>query len=195
MAGYSYKGDYVTEAVSVLLLADYRNAPNLKAVITSYAEQIQDLEDDVRDLIEQILIPNAVGVQLDRIGKVIGQLRWGRIDADYRRLLLARIAANSSDSTPEAQIAVVIALFPDYVAPVVYSIPGNAVFALAYELSGASSQADRDALQDLLLSSAPAGVGFYVTETISSPSPAFQLDTAGAGYDDGYLTTEVTASA
>ncbi len=195
MAGdYTYKSDYVTEATTVLLIPDYRNSPDLVAIISSYSQQLQDLEDDLRDIIAQTVVPGGEGVQLDRIGKVIGQARWGRTDADYRRLILARVVANSSGGTPEDQIALILALFPT-AAPVVYRRMGICYFEMDYELPSPSTQADRDALDNLLETSAPAGVGFGARETTDSPSPSFQLDTPGSGYDDGYLNTEVTASA
>lgn len=72
--------------------------------------QLQDLEDSLQSLAGLLDIDNSVGVQLDNIGRIVGQLRFGLDDATYRIYLKARIRANLSTGTPEDLYSVFLAL-------------------------------------------------------------------------------------
>lgn len=77
-----------------LLLTQFHDSPNLNAVQNAFLAQIDELEtvfEQLRNLIEQ-----AVGAQLELLGKVVGQKRYGMNDADYRLWIDARILLNKS---------------------------------------------------------------------------------------------------
>ena len=57
------------------------------------------------------------GVQLDRIGRLVGQARGGATDAEYRPLLRARALANRADGTTDRAIGVFVAMFAGAGAP------------------------------------------------------------------------------
>lgn len=71
-------------------------------LLTAIAKEIQQVEDAIFDTLEKTSISNAFGVQLDLLGKDIGELRYGRDDEDYRAAILARIISNSSSGEPES---------------------------------------------------------------------------------------------
>lgn len=69
------------------------------------------------------------GVQLDRIGRLVGQPRSGTDDEHYRYYLRARIRANKSSGTPEEIIAVFQAMLGATELPW-YTPGGNASLSL-----------------------------------------------------------------
>lgn len=77
-----------------LLLTQFHDSSNLNAVQNAFLEQIDELEtvfEQLRNLIEQ-----AAGAQLELLGKIVGQKRYGMNDADYRLWIDARILLNKS---------------------------------------------------------------------------------------------------
>ncbi len=57
------------------------------------------------------------GVQLDRIGRLVGQSRGAATDDEYRPILRARIRANKSNGSPDSVINVFLAMFAGAGAP------------------------------------------------------------------------------
>lgn len=79
------------------LLEQYKFKPNIKSVIDIYTKQIQDLEDAIQPLFTERAVANAIGVQLDLIGAVVGQAREGNNDDRYRILIHVKIGQNISE--------------------------------------------------------------------------------------------------
>lgn len=75
------------------------------------AAQAQDLEDAAQSLLTITNIDDSSGVQLDNLGRLVGQPRVGD-DETYRLYLRARIVANKSNGTGENLYRVFSALFP-----------------------------------------------------------------------------------
>lgn len=88
------------------LMAQYRDKPRIAAVITSFVQQLQDLEDATFPLDSGRSIFTAVGVQLDLLGTIVDLPRNGLDDDAYRLFLLGRIAENTSDATIDRVIQV-----------------------------------------------------------------------------------------
>jgi hypothetical protein len=84
-----------------LLLAQFQDKSNLTALLDSWTAQIQELEAVFFDLLEDRTIDNAVGEQLDVLGRIVGEPRSGKDDDDYRLWIKGRISANTSSGTPE----------------------------------------------------------------------------------------------
>jgi hypothetical protein len=177
--------DHVAQALG-LLKSQYGDSTNMQAVVTALVEQVQDIEDDLYTMITSAVIAAAVGVQLDRIGEWVGQPRWDRNDADYRDLLGARVLVNSSDGTIEDIIAALVAMGA---TSVLYRYQDTARYSLGLTVVGVLSAADGDAYRQLLDTASPSGVAYLLRITDSVPSPAFQLDTPGSGWGDGYFNT------
>lgn len=94
------RDDHVTAGLA-LLITQYKDKPNLVAVISSYLTQVQEIEDMLFDILAIIESPwTQVGEQLDLIGRVVGQAREGRSDADYVPWLQARLLVNRSSGVP-----------------------------------------------------------------------------------------------
>ena len=88
------KSTHVQEGLANLV-QQFKDKPDLAALLTSYLEQIQDLETAYFGLLTERTLNAAVGVQLDGIGAIVGEDRRGRDDADYRLAIRARIKAST----------------------------------------------------------------------------------------------------
>lgn len=88
------------------LLQQYRNKPQFTALVQSYLNRIQELENAVWEVILYRLLPNAEGVQLDSLGRVVGRGRNNLSDANYLLAIQAEIRINRSCGTPQDMIAV-----------------------------------------------------------------------------------------
>lgn len=71
--------------------------PRITAWLSSYLRQVQEIEDALYTYIFGVLLANAVGVHLDRIGAIVGEPRGGKSDDRYR--LGIRIAARVNRSS------------------------------------------------------------------------------------------------
>lgn len=88
------------------LIEQFKDKPDLEALIRIYLRQVQDLEDAAFEVILERDLDNAVGVQLSTIGDIVGQPRTTADDDRFRAAIRARIAINLSDATAEDVIKV-----------------------------------------------------------------------------------------
>lgn len=96
------------------LIEQFKNKPDLEALIRIYLRQIQDLEDAAFEVILERDLDNAVGVQLSTIGSIVQQPRTTPDDDRYRTAIRARIAINLSNATAEDVIKVANLLLQEY---------------------------------------------------------------------------------
>lgn len=95
-----------TEDAQARSLEQFKTKPNWLFAIAASVDQIQDLEVAAHDVLTERTIDNAVGEQLNVLGRIVGQARGGLSDADYRRHIRARIRTNRSKGTMEDLITV-----------------------------------------------------------------------------------------
>jgi hypothetical protein len=107
-SGIPYIAQITTHVADSLnrLAQQYKNKPNLTAAITAIANSVQDLENALYALLTQRLLDQAVGAQLDNLGRIVGQSRNNSTDSDYLLQLKARILLNRSSSTPNEILAI-----------------------------------------------------------------------------------------
>lgn len=80
----------------------FKDKVKFAALLKTYLRQIQDLEDATHEVILERFLDNAVGVQLDIIGKLVGRPRGSQVaDTDYKQALAVQIRINRSSGTPE----------------------------------------------------------------------------------------------
>lgn len=79
------------------LIHYFRNKPRLRAVLGSWAEQIQELETVFWYLLTRRGLSDAEGVWLDTLGDIVGEPRRDRSDAGYRAAIRVRILVNRSN--------------------------------------------------------------------------------------------------
>jgi hypothetical protein len=98
--------DHVQQAQD-RLVEQYKESVNLNNLIEAVVLPIQDIENQTDELYRLRLISTAYGVQLDKIGTIIGEARFGRNDSDYRSAIITRININVSGGEPESIISAI----------------------------------------------------------------------------------------
>ncbi|MCK4960818.1 MAG: DUF2612 domain-containing protein, partial [Planctomycetes bacterium] len=63
---------------------------NIKKILKSFIEQVQDIEDSAQPFFDLLEIATQTGAQLDGIGEIVGQPREFFDDVTYRQLLFLR---------------------------------------------------------------------------------------------------------
>lgn len=109
------------------------------------------------------------GVQLDRIGKILGQLRGAATDEEYRPILRARVLANKSSGGPDEIINVFIAMFSGEGAPLF--VPGW-VAQFTLRLNGV--------VMDPLV--APAALGLLASATLGGVRAVLEWTTTDSNH-------------
>lgn len=92
--------DHVSQAVD-RLAEQYKEKTLVEGLVKAFVPPIQDLEDVFCDLETDRQLNNAVGLQLDNFGTIVGRDREGFDDDFYRILLQVQIGINNSEGTPE----------------------------------------------------------------------------------------------
>lgn len=93
------------------LLEQYKYQPAVIGFLTAFLQHVQKLENALYPLDQYRQLMFAYGLQLDKLGEVIGQPRNGLDDAEYLILLLGTIAENNSDTTAPSMLTIVQTLF------------------------------------------------------------------------------------
>jgi hypothetical protein len=111
-----YVDNWIERLKKTRLYVQFRDKTTHQMWCEVLGQQAQDAEDAVQTLNDLLNIDVAEGVQLDVIGRIVGQPRLGLDDATYRTTIRARIQTNASDGSPEDIYPVIRALFPEYSA-------------------------------------------------------------------------------
>lgn len=170
--------EHVQEALNNLL-AQFKGKPKIAGLITSYVNQIQDLEDVFFQLLIDRWLDNAEGVQLDGFGSIVGQAREGKNDDDYRLAIKAKIQLNLSEGTTEDIIDILRAALGLFTVEVVEYFPAAFTAELVEPLDPSTNP---NVLAVILNSGRSAGVKSVLLFKVADP---FQYDT-GLGYDEGH---------
>ncbi len=166
------------------LIQQFRGLPNLDAFVHALGDQLNDVEEFFAQLLTLQTLELSVGVQLDRLGVLLGQGRNALSDSDYRTLLQTRIIQYQAQGTVEEIIQAILALSVTSVVQLTEVFPA-AFQVVAVDLSNvvvASSD-----LKAAIFGMKLAGVGAQINQ-VSSPAFAFDTASAGrAGFDVGHL--------
>lgn len=147
-----------------LLMEQYKDSPNLQAVISGILEQGNAIEEAMQELYTLLSIQQAEGVQLDVIGRLVGVARGAQDDETYRFVLISWLQLQYSGTyeaivkgVKELSGATSVRLVPDYPAGLLVFAPG----------------AKRELTQQQLEALAPAGVmishGCVLVDTAATP--------------------------
>jgi len=88
------------------LTDQFKGKVKIEGLITAIVNQLQDIETAAYQVIHGTYLGDAIGVQLDRVGKIVGAERQGRSDEDYENYIYAKIGQNVSNGTREDLIAI-----------------------------------------------------------------------------------------
>lgn len=81
------------------LLGYLADKPRMRSLLEALLGQVASLEGAAVQLLTLRSIWTATGDQLDTLGRIVGQLRAGLVDAEYRLMILGRIFVNRGDGT------------------------------------------------------------------------------------------------
>lgn len=81
------------------LLEQFIGKTNIEEMLSSYVQEVQELENVLYSLFDEKLLDTAVGAQLDLLGRIVQEPRRSSDDEVYRKLIRGRIAANRSSGT------------------------------------------------------------------------------------------------
>jgi hypothetical protein len=150
------------------LITQFRKQPKLVAILTSWLESVQDLEGVFWDIHQIRDIDQATGVNLDTLGKIVGQLRGTLTDAQYRTWLKARILANRSRCTPDEILEILLTIEPNAELGIIESYPAGYVIT-------AFGVTDDDPLGEIMSAVKPAGVSGELWTTTEPVAGLFEF--------------------
>ena len=189
MATIDYVDDWAARLRS-RLFTQFRDATSWQAWCDEVlGPQFQDLEDAAQTLLTLLDIDASEGVQLDNIGRIVGQSRNGVNDPTYRLYLSARVLANKSTGTVDDIFKVMRALFgQDETQPTYH---GGWVKQFAIRIGEALTRAEALIAVEFLGDAKEAGARGILEWTESPPASMFQFDgtasPTGLGFDVGYF--------
>lgn len=138
--------------------------PNIRALLATYTDELQEIETMLWDVIVSRFPDYAEGTQLDTLGKIVGEPRAGKSDGSYRARIKARIRINQSFGNPVDVIGV---LRTADSAAFRYEELAPAFFRITYSI--AAVPAVQAELPLIVSESRPAGVGASVIQPIDRP--------------------------
>jgi len=176
----------------------YKNKPNMRALLAANTNRLQELENLIWEMLNGLLIDNAVGVNLEILGRLVGQDRISPDDDIYRRAIKARVRINISQGEPEDLYYIVRVMVPGSTFTYLDVYPAMAII----EIDDGMLFNDPNLLAIFLWEARASGVGFRLWYNVSGENTFAFSDgedynqivedgTAGWGYGSvgGYWAT------
>lgn len=162
----SYISTHVQDAEN-RLLEQYKNQPNISALLDSFIGPIQEIEDGLEALNNNRGVNFAMGVQLDRLGDLVGIARGTMLDDAYRIRIKIRIIQNLSQGEPERLIQVYSGLIGASLVEIQEHFPGG----VGLSGNGPIPFGQETLIYQNVQAIAAAGVRVDYIETYPSDSP------------------------
>lgn len=160
----------ITAEALANLIEVLKGKPNLSVLASAFLDQLQDVENASFELIDERTIDASVGIQLDRLGQIIGLARGGLSDDDYRSRLKAQIKINRSSGTVE-ELLEILALLETQTLELTQSPPAG------FTITVIQPTADPDLLALIIRDAKAGGVGGDLHITLSPDSEVFRFAT------------------
>lgn len=192
---YTYQPDHVGDGAS-LLLSEFDDSVQLQALLASLLTPSQSLEDAQAVHYAAFDVDTAEGVLLDVLGGVVGELRAGREDSEYRAYVRARTAANASDGSAKSVYRVVRLILGDdahdlrveTVPPAYYRLHiSGATLSFPWD-AGVPSTVVAKALTSLVTDATSLGIGFGIVYQAADDAHTFTCSSTDAievSFDQG----------
>lgn len=136
------------------LVEQFKGQANVEALLGVFAQQVQELEDALFEILDESTLETAVGAQLDGFGTIVGEERQGRTDNDYRLAIASRISLNVISGTIEQLIELITGLiFSSQTVELTESFPAVFTIRIPDEIS-----VDGARVSMFIQSAKPAGV-------------------------------------
>lgn len=158
-----YVADHRDRAKNTLM-AQFRNRTLLPALAESVGQMAQTVEDIAFGYLLGMLLPFAIGDQLDKWGARVGEPREGLNDRNYRRFVNARILVNHSRGRWDEMIVLWRLLTaPGVIATYTMYPAGISLYVLRHEpLEDTMIRKIRALMDDMK----PAGVALELVEML-----------------------------
>lgn len=173
--GFVHKLDYVREGLG-RFLEQYKGKPRINALAQVYLEEIQELEDAIWSVFVGRWLANAEGVQLDTLGKIVGQLRNGQSDAVYKIYIGVKIKVNRSNGTAPNLLEIAHLILD----PLRFAYTEEANATTVFKVS--DPLPDRSVLLDLLTKAKAGGVRVLVESNLGGSSTAFRFSATSSSH-------------
>mgnify|MGYP006958838391 FL=1 len=147
-------------------------------LLAAISAEVQEIEDMWLAMLASNAIADATGDQLDQIGRLVTQPRGGAVDADYRRRILAKVAANRSLGLVGDIIRIVRLVVDDAAVTVQVDQQGIAAYVAKLGAAAVPSATATD-LAAFLRKGTSAGVRSIVESSTVADADAFALDGPG----------------
>lgn len=172
------------ETALTRILYQFKDKPKFEAFITAFVQQFQDIEDVIGQLLTDRQIDTATGENLNILGRIVGQPREGRTDANYRLWIKARIQINRSSGRSE-EIYNVLRLITGFLAVGDFQIeeldyPASFFLTITPALGSMDPQIIYDIVNEMRSACVAFGILYHITD------PVFAFD-VGPGFDQGHL--------
>lgn len=171
------KFDNIEERLKSLLLYQFQQQPNILGLIKGYSVSGQDIEDELYRFLNELSLKDAVGVQLDGLGEILGEKRLGADDETYRAALSVRITINTSSGEPETLISVLSAITDSTYVQLTEIFPAR----IEMFFNGITIPADLISNMNRVKA---AGVQLQLVGNSSTNPFVFEGDPLGAGFNE-----------
>jgi hypothetical protein len=171
------------------LAFQFRDRPNIVALIDLLASEVDNLETALTQLQTIMQIRASSGAQLDLLGRVIGEPRQGFDDAAYQLHLLARVWLNRGSGTGEDLLKMFGLLLPGYALALREYPPASFLLAIG---STSLDTTTAGYLVGILQLAKAAGVRAFLQYLVSPATVAFTFDgglSSPVGFENGTWTT------
>lgn len=187
-----------TAQYAALITSQHADKPNFAAFVQLVVSGLVDNQNICAQIAAGWDVDTATGAQLDVIGQLVGFGRYiyvptlGTVtlaDADYRTLLLAKIAANFWDGTMASLQTILAQIFPG-TGITLKAVDHQDMTMDIYVVGGTLTATQLALLKGDLLVPRPEGV--KINGIVESPNPIFGLseeDSFVSGLDIGYFVT------
>lgn len=151
-----------------------------ETVIRAFSGPAQEIESIMQSMLSGRTLSGSTGVNLDRIGQIVGEERQGRVDDDYRTAIYAQIAENNSDTTARDLLNIVALFVDDELDNVKIGETFPAAIRVYVYVTG--TVLDPQALTDSLSSAKAAGVKLEVIRVPPADYFGFDSDPSATGF-------------
>ena len=169
------------------LATQLRGKPRMEGLVRALALQAQEVEDATWPMFLET-IETSEGVQLDRLGHLVGQTRGGRTDGALRIWIKARVLLNRSSGSAEQ----ILALFSALTATTGVPLVNEEQFPAAFVLRALGPLAEPRAFADVLHTAKLGGVRAILEYLHTPPVAAFSFAGGpGLGFNAGAIASAI----
>ncbi|QCQ58514.1 hypothetical protein Barba3A_gp120 [Rheinheimera phage vB_RspM_Barba3A] len=165
------------ERAKALLLYQFKDKPNINALVDVVVSELQELENAITDLQEARTLKGSYGVFLDEIGKRLKVDRGNYADPDYKTTIKIAMAKKTASATAQDILFLVELLTADPNAILTNNYPYMAELT-GYLYCIADDPAGLEALADLF----PVNTRVRLIQHFDK---SFKFGTAGRGFGSG----------